>query len=200
MQTNKRNLRNIRAPKNQKGLTLVELAIGLTIVLAVTALVIGVSITTTRSQRTNDVQTQLTTITSQLRTLAPSGNYDGITELVLANSKKIPDSWLTLDGSGVPTGIATPFGGKYVILAADVNGAPAGTKNGFQVTISDLPISACTDIVTNAQANFLKVTAGAAAAPIKDEGDPNATGATIASTCSTAAAGAETVDVTFVAA
>lgn len=197
MQTNKRNLRNLRTPKNQKGLTLVELAIGLTIVLAVTALVIGVSITTTRSQRTNDVQTQLTTITSQLRTLAPSGNYNGITELVLANSKKIPDSWLTLDGSGVPTGIATPFGGAYDIAAAAVNG---GTDNGFSITISELPVSACTDIVTNAQANFLKVTAGAAAAVIKDFGDPNATGATIAGTCSTAAAGAETVDVTFVAA
>lgn len=197
MQTNKRNLRNLRTPKNQKGLTLVELAIGLTIVLAVTALVIGVSITTTRSQRTNDVQTQLTTITSQLRTLAPSGNYNGITELVLANSKKIPDSWLTLDGSGVPTGIATPFGGAYDIAAASIN---SGTDNGFSITISKLPVSACTDIVTNAQANFLKVTAGAAAAVIKNFSGPNATGATIAGTCSTAAAGAETVDVTFVAA
>lgn len=179
MQTTKRNLRNIRAPKNQKGLTLIELAIGLTIVLAVTALIIGVSITTTRSQRTNDVQTQLTSITAAVRGLAPGGNYTGIDTATLVNSKKLPEAWLVkTDPDAETADIKNPFGGQYNVEAADVNG---GTGNGFTVSVEDVPVAACADIISNSQANYAEITIGTKAA--KTFGGAALSGADIANDC-----------------
>ena len=185
-----RNLRNIRAPKNQKGLTLIELAVGLAIVLAITALVVGVYTTTSRSQRTNDVQTQLTQISSQVRSMAPTGNFDGITHAVLANSKKIPESWV--GGTAAAPTITTPFGGTIEVVQADVNG---GTANGFDIVLNDLPVAACNDIITNSQANFVEIVTNIGS--VKAYGADAAAAAAIATNCTPATG--DTVDVTFTA-
>lgn len=184
-----RNLRNIRVPKKQRGLTLIELAVGLAIVLAITALVVGVYTTTSRSQRTNDVQTQLTQISSQVRSLAPAGNFAGITTKVLADSQKIPDSWI--GGTAAAPTITTPFGGTIAVAEADL--AP-GTDNAFTITVNDLPVAACNDIITNSLANFVIINAGAT--DVKTVADPDAAPADIATAC---AATGDTVDVIFTA-
>lgn len=185
-----RNLRNIRVPKKQRGLTLIELAVGLAIVLAISALVVGVYTTTSRSQRTNDVQTQLTQIASQVRSMAPQGSYTGIDDTVLARSKKVPEAWV-VDNAGTPE-IRHPFGGSFDIAPASVNG---GTDNGFAITVDELPVAACNDIVTNSQANFAEIDVGST--PLKTYGAAAVDAGTISTACTPATG--DTVSVTFTA-
>lgn len=181
-----RNLRNLRAPKNQKGLTLIELAVGLAIVLAISALVVGVYTTTSRSQRTNDVQTQLTQIASQVRSMAPQGNYTDIDEQVLINSKKIPDAWVA-DNAGTKT-ITNPFGGTFDI-------APNTDPNAFDIVVTDLPVAACNDIITNSQANFAAIVTPTGT--VKELNGAAADAATIANRCTPASG--DVIQVTFTA-
>lgn len=162
--------------KKQRGLTLIELAIGLTIVLAVTALVIGVSVATTRSQRTNDIQTQITSIVSALRSISVGGSYAGISADALARSGKLPQAWIAdVDSEKV---IRTPFAGDYVIRP----GSDAGADDAaFALDVPGLPVSACVDIATVMQRGFLGV--NTTSEQIKPLGGANAEADDIISKC-----------------
>ncbi len=136
--------------RNQAGLTLIELMIGIAIVLLITAVTVAIAANVRSDQKTSELHTQIVQISSSLSGLAPNGDYTGITEKTLIDAGKVPASWIV--GTGESAKLMASFGGPITVAA--------GTGTGLNITVSDVPSSACASVLTNVQQNFTKLTVG----------------------------------------
>lgn len=165
---------NLKNPKHQAGLTLVELLIGVGIILVIIGGALALAPLVRADNQTAGLQQQVAQIASQTQALG-RGNYNGLTEAVLVQSGKVPAAWVNSAG----TGINHADGSTVTVAAANVNG---GTDNGALLTFTAVRKSSCVSVLTNAQANFAVIGTDVVASA-KAFGDPPMTSAEIVAAC-----------------
>ena len=137
--------------KNQKGLTLVELMVGLLIALAIIAIAIVAFNGTRSSQRTQAMQSQLLQVVAAVQKIAPGPNYTGVTNTHLITTGHAPSDMVN------GTNLVNRFGGGVTVAAASV---AAGTDNGFTVQFTGVPRAECNAVLNSAHPTFAAVTVG----------------------------------------
>lgn len=150
--------RTIRSPRNQQGLTLIELLLVLVVVLAIAVVGFVTFGQTSANQRAQAGQQALLSVSSGVRALSNGPNYTGITEAVLVTAGKAPSNLVNAAG----TGINNPWGGAITVLAKNVNG---GSSNGFMVCMTAVPRDECNSVIASTASGYPMISAGTTACP-----------------------------------
>lgn len=146
-----KHMKNFGRRRNQPGLTLIELMIGIGIALILTAVSVTVAVNVRTDQKTSELHTQLVHISSAVAGLAPNGNYTDFGHETLINAGKVPEAWLNPAGDG----IVSSFGGAITI---DNNGGQS-----LNITVAQVPSSACSSVLNNVHTTFAQISVGGAA-------------------------------------
>ncbi len=169
--------------KKNKGFTLVEilLVVGFIALASIGIYAVYNKVTTTSkaNQENNNLQTLKTGI-KQL--FGNQGNFTGLTETVIRNSRLAPQQMNT----GAAGGLINMFGGTVTI-------APQlfGSFNGFRITSNSVPGDVCVKLVATASGTFEQITAnGTIVKPIGSNNPINP--ATVTTACN-----ADTVTMLF---
>lgn len=173
-------MKHIHTSKRQRGISLIEIMIAITIALVIAAVTIGLAAATRKDSRTQELQTQTLQVASQLQSLGRGSNFTGVTTKVVVDSGKVPREWVT-GTTAVPV-INHAHNGTVAIAADSVNG---GTNNAATMTITNIEKSACSSILTNIQGHFVAI-GKTAAGDVKAYGDAALTPAGIATACTPA--------------
>ncbi|TXI77594.1 MAG: hypothetical protein E6Q44_13330 [Flavobacteriales bacterium] len=149
--------RQIRRPSrtsayHQRGLSLIELSLGLLIA----AVVIGFGIKAFNyvmaDTRAQDAQRALLQIVAGAKALKSNNAYTGITAQVLIDANKAPEDLVQ------GTTISNPFSGTFTVAAFSANG---GTDNAVKVCANQVPRSECASLVNNTGPSMARVIVGA---------------------------------------
>ena len=128
------NMKRLRARIARRGLSLVEIAMGLVILTVVVAGVMLLYQNANTSRQTAAVQTQIGAVQQSVRSMyAGQADYTGVTAATVAGM--LPSSMS--DG----TNVTNAFGGAITVDDVDYPGR--GTNSGFSVTVGGLPAEAC---------------------------------------------------------
>jgi len=183
-------MKKFHSRKKQAGLTLIEIMIALAIALVIAAVTIGLAANTRKDSRTNEVQTQVLQLGSQLQTIGRGNKYTGVTTKVLVDSGKVPKEWVT--GTAAVPVINHAHGGTVAVAASSVN---SGTDNAATMTVTNVEQSACTSILTNVQGHFAAI-GKAAVGDVKAYGAVPLTPAQVVTACTPASGDSVTLMLT----
>jgi Tfp pilus assembly protein PilW len=145
---------NIRRKKNQRGVTLLEIGLGLVIALVLFGILFQVFTSTSQSQQADQAQKSLLALVTGAKSLAQGGRYTGLTTQVLIDSGKVPDG--LADGNT----INNPFGGQFQVAAANVAG---GTNNAVAICVTNVGRSECNSLVNGSAGAFGRIGVGTGA-------------------------------------
>lgn len=173
--------------RRQRGITLIEIMIGIAIALVIAAIAIGLAVAARRDAVTQDVQNQVLRVNEVAASLARGGNYTGITETVLCNTGKLEGLCQPATGGGGGFDLTNAAGG-------DINVTVEAGNRGLAIAVTNLPISSCVTLGSNLQNNFTQTSL--AGSIVRTTNDDPATSAQITNACN--GAGSE-VEVVFVA-
>jgi major structural subunit of bundle-forming pilus len=125
----------------RKAVSLIEIAMGLSIIAVVGAGALFYFNNASVSARTNEAMQQLSSLQEIIRTLYQSaGNYSGLSASVVANSSLLAPRYRV---GTIPnaTAVRSPFG-------SNVNFASANNDTEFEITLLNVPASACQRLAT----------------------------------------------------
>ena len=125
----------------RKGVSLIEIAMGLSIIAIVSAGALFYFNNAQVSSRTNEAMQQLSSLQEIIRTLYQSaGNYSGLNASVIANSSLLAPRYRigTLPNA---TGVRSPFG-------SNVTFASQNSDTEFEITMQNVPAAACQRLAT----------------------------------------------------
>ena len=133
------NIKRIRARIARRGLSLVEIAMGLVILTVVVAGVMLLYQSANTSRQTANAQSQIGAVQQSVRALyAGQSKYTGLSATVIAGM--LPSSMT--DG----TNVSNAFGGAITVTPVTYPGR--GADSGFQVDVTGLPAEACRTLAT----------------------------------------------------
>ena len=140
---------NFNGGSRQKGLTLIELMISLSIAAIVLAGIYAVYQGTTNDQSTTTEIRSAQAIASKIRNIFPNGrnNYSGLSNQMVINAQGFPANMNT---SG--TTVYNTWAGTVTVAA---NAAP-----GFDITYGSVPKYACQPFVAGAEVGFYAIKIG----------------------------------------
>jgi len=125
----------------RKGVSLIEIAMGLSIIAVVGAGALFYFNNAQVSSRTNEAMQQLSSLQEIIRTLYQSaGNYSGLNAEVIAKSSLLAPRYRTGPQDN-PTGVRSPFGSR-VTFASVTN------DTEFEITMENVPAAACQRLAT----------------------------------------------------
>ncbi len=159
--TRMRHVGTFNRPQKQKGLTLVELMVGLLIALAIIAIAIVAFNATRSSQRTTGMQSQLLQVVAAVQKVAPGPNYNGVTEATVIQAGHAPTNMVN------GTSLVNSFGGSVTIAAATYGGGTGAADNAFVTTFNGVPRSECNAVLASANPTFTRIVVGTTA--VKDQ-------------------------------
>lgn len=127
--------------RRQLGMTLIELiaALGVAAVVIVGALSLYQS--ADASQKSNELLSGITSVRGAIRQLF-GGNYSGELLLAVANSNKLPSSWIPTGSAGAYTAVNNVFGTVTVT---------ATTATTMTMVLNRIPSSVCSSVATAVQ-------------------------------------------------
>lgn len=140
--------RRLLGLKKQRGVTLLEIGLGLVIALVIFGILFQVFTSTSQSQQADQAQKTLLALVTGAKSLAQNGRYTGLTTTVMINSGKVPD------GLASGTTINNPFGGVFDLVAANVAG---GTGNAFAICMTNVGRSECNSLVSGSSGAFGRI-------------------------------------------
>lgn len=166
-------MKQMKGFKQQRGLTLIELTLGIAIVLVVITIGILVYNGLQQSSRSYSGESGLLALVAGVKQVNPNPSYTGLSATVIINAKKAPSNMVN------GTALVNPWGGAVTLAPANYNG---GTANAFAVTYNSIPASECNTIVNAVAPNFQVITVGTTT--VKDEAaGTNPTAATVSTAC-----------------
>ena len=125
----------------RKGVSLIEIAMGLSIIAVVAAGALFYFNNAQVSSRTNEAMQQLSSLQEIIRTLYQSaGNYSGLNATVIANSSLLAPRYRV---GTIPnaTAVRSPFG-------SNVTFASVTNNTEFEITMQNVPAAACQRLAT----------------------------------------------------
>jgi type II secretory pathway pseudopilin PulG len=125
----------------RKAVSLIEIAMGLSIIAVVSAGALFYFNNAQVSSRTNEAMQQLSSLQEIIRTLYQSaGNYSGLSASVIANSSLLAPRYRV---GTIPnaTAVRSPFG-------SNVTFASANNDTEFEITMTNVPAAACQRLAT----------------------------------------------------
>jgi prepilin-type N-terminal cleavage/methylation domain-containing protein len=178
--------------QKQKGVTLIELMLGLVII----SVIIGIGIIAYQKVQAN-ARTYRTTsgilaLTAGIKGIYTTPVYTNITPSVLICSGKAPSDLINGAGACATQTLVGLWGGTVLLAAANFN---AGTGNAYTITYPNVPANECNSILASIAPNFPKITAGTGTGTVlKDDSaatpivfDPATTSTACANTANTIA-------------
>ncbi|HOV56410.1 MAG TPA: type 4 pilus major pilin [Rhodanobacteraceae bacterium] len=151
------NMHNLKG-QAQGGFSLLELMIGIGVAAALIGFVIYLYVQVNANSNSYKSTQTVLTISTAVKTLYPSPNYNGVSGSVLASSKKVPDVYV----SG--TNLINPFGQTVTVASTNIG---SGTDNGYIITFPGVPTNECTSLASAVAGNFVKIEVGTTA--VKDD-------------------------------
>lgn len=162
-------MKSFRSRARQKGITLLEITIGIAIGMLISVLAITLATATRQDVILQELQTQVMLVASQTQSAGQTaGNYQGIDAEMLVDTGRVPREWVGgADGSWT---IQHVLNGNIGIATQNVG---SGANNGATLIVNSLTIAACSTLLTNLQGNFVAIgreayadVRGVAAAPL----------------------------------
>ena len=166
-----------------KGFTLVEILLVVGFIALASIGIYAVYNKVTTTSKANQENTNLQTLKTGIKQLyGNQGNFTGLTETVIRNSRLAPQQMNT----GTAGGLINMFGGAVTIAPLAF-----GSFNGFRITSNNVPGDVCVKLVATASGTFEQITAnGTIVKPIGVNNPPNP--ATVTTACN-----ADTVTMLF---
>jgi prepilin-type N-terminal cleavage/methylation domain-containing protein len=147
----KLNIHQSKVIQKQRGVTLIELMIGIAIIAAIIAGAIMLSSTATTANKVKDATSNVSIIKSAIINLyANEASFDGLSTSVLKSSSGIPAK---LKGTNT---INSPWGVDSVSISS------ANSNTQATISYSNVPSDACVDFTKNIYQEFDAVTVGGA--------------------------------------
>ena len=148
--------------KKQKGVTLVELMLGLVIIAVVLGIGILVYQKVQASSRAYRASAGILALTAGVKGIYTTPVYTNISPTVLIQANKAPTDMVTS-----ATTLGSLWGGNVLLAAVNYNG---GTNNAIQITYPSVPANECNSVLASLAPNFQKITAGSGAGTVvKDD-------------------------------
>jgi len=127
--------------KARKAVSLIEIAMGLSIIAVVAAGALFYFNNANVSSKTNETMQQISSLQEVVRSLYQSaGSYEGLDAAVVANSSLLAARYRIGELPNA-TGVRSPFG-------AQVTFAPQNDNTEFEITFADIPSAACQRLAT----------------------------------------------------
>lgn len=151
---------NFAVRTKQKGVTLIELLLGIGIILVI----IGVGIVIYNQVNTSSSSYQsssgIMNLNAAVKSLHPRPDYLGVSSLVVTNSGKAPSNMVV--GTGPTATLVGNWGGTITVEPIQYAGSTTASTtacstspcNAFRITYPNVPQDACTTLVSGMEANF----------------------------------------------
>lgn len=162
-------MNSFRSSARQKGITLLEITIGIAIGMVISIMAITLATATRHDVTLQELQTQVMLVASQTQSAGQSsGTYLGVDVEMLVDTGRVPREWVGgSDGSWI---IQHVLNGTIGISTQNIG---SGTNNGATLIVNNLTIPACSSLLNNLQGNFVAIgrdayadVRGVAAAPL----------------------------------
>jgi prepilin-type N-terminal cleavage/methylation domain-containing protein len=145
----KMHRRNTQAA--QKGVTLIELLLGIAIVLVIVGVGVIVYNQVSGSSRAYAASNGVMNLAASVKALHPRPDYTGLTSAVMVSSGKAPSNMV------VGTNLVGQFGGNVVIAPANYAG---GANNAFTIVYPGIPRAECNDMIQSSESTFAIIEVG----------------------------------------
>lgn len=154
-------MKQFNGKKKQKGLTMIELMLGLLVVLVIIGIAIIAFNNLRSSQRTQGMQSQLLQVLAGVQKIAPGPNYEGVSADTLIKAGQAPSDMVN------GTTLVNRFGGGVTIAPATYGGGAGAANNAVTITFNGVPKAECNAVIANTQPTFPRIVVGATA--VKDQ-------------------------------
>lgn len=148
--------------KRQKGVTLIELLLGIAVVLVVVGVGIVIYNQVSGSSRAYAASNGLMNLAASVKSMHPRPDFSGLGtdgttgSGILVNSGKAPSN-MVVSGS-----LVGQFGGQVGILSSSYAG---GTNNAYAIIYPNVPRAECNDLINSAENNFQVIAVGTSTGP-----------------------------------
>lgn len=147
--------------KKQKGLTMIELMLGLLVVLVIIGIAIVAFNNLRSSQRTQGMQSQVLQVLAGVQKIAPGPNYAGVSAASLIQAGHAPSDMIN------GTALVNRFGGAVTVAPATYGGGTGAADNAVTITFNGVPRAECNAVIANTQPTFPRIAVGTTA--VKDQ-------------------------------
>ena len=146
----------------QKGVTLIELLLGLVVILVVIGVGIVIYNQVTSNAGSYQTTSSVMNLNAAVKSLHPRPDYFGLTNNVLINSGKAPSN-LVVGGN-----LVGQWGGAITLTprtfdAAGLTACAAAPCNAFEISYVNVPQDACTTLVLGMERSFDFISVGGTA-------------------------------------
>lgn len=157
----KNSVRNIKRLGKQAGFTLIELVLVLTIIGAATIITVSAFNTSDETQQVQEEINNLNALSGAIRNMFNTqGNYSGLTNQVILKSVSFPEQMRPATGTNL---IKHSWADDGVEVASHTASGTCVNNGCYQITLKDVPETACMSIVTTAYRHFIDVKVGSTA-------------------------------------
>ena len=156
-------MKQFNGKKKQKGLTMIELMLGLLVVLVIIGIAIIAFNNLRSSQRTQGMQSQLLQVLAGVQKIAPGPNYLGVSDATLIKAGHAPSDMVNDNG----TALVNRFGGAVTVAPATYGGGTGAADNAVTITFNGVPRAECNAVIANTQPTFPRIAVGTTA--VKDQ-------------------------------
>lgn len=154
-------MKQFNGKKKQKGLTMIELMLGLLVVLVIIGIAIIAFNNLRSSQRTQGMQSQLLQVLAGVQKIAPGPNYAGVSAASLIQAGHAPSDMIN------DTSLVNRFGGAVTVAPATYGGGTGAADNAVTITFNGVPRAECNAVIANTQPTFPRIAVGTTA--VKDQ-------------------------------